>query len=259
MIAMDLPPTVPPDTPPSMYSRPAPNECKISLSDILKEKPKGEAREGELRDKAVHGEAFAAGAQRGLYARTNAIFAILEKMSGELDSIYDFKLLKSGKIMPPVITEAKETFVQDNGGQSARQSDRTWEILVPAKIVASTPIWRDYIMTYISKPADVDPVFLPKSEKEKTLWETSYCEGYNAGYRQADLTFRESLNRLTRDYLGMLRFKILAAQKIVSEPVLEEGRLGVTTQGKRLFVDDRVYKITVPSNWEDPSKWNTHK
>lgn len=51
----------------------------------------------------------------------------------------------------------------------------------------------------------------------------------------------------------------MADQKIVSEPILEEGPLGVTTQGKHLFVDDRVYKITIQSDWEDPSRWKMKK
>ena len=165
----------------------------------------------------------------------------------------------SEKIMPPVITEAKATFQHDEDGQSARAAETTWEIIVPARIVASPPTWRDYLTVYIPDPAEVDPVFLPKSSNEKKAWEESFCLGYDTGYDQADMTFQENLNRLTRDYLGMLRFKTLSAQSIVSEPVLEEGRLGVTSQGKRLFVDDRVYKITTQSDWEEPSKWKSHR
>lgn len=256
-VAMDLPPQTP-GQPASYYSQPAPAECQVTLQEILKTKPVGKAREGEMRDEAVAEESFAAGAQRGLQERSRKIYRLLESMAGELDSMYDFKMLMSGKIMPPVITEAKETFVHDDDGQSARASQTTWEIIVPARIVASPPSWRDYIMVYIPDPAEVDPVFLPKSSNEKESWERTYCEGYLSGYNQADLAFRENLNRLTRDYLGMVRFKILAAQNIVSEPVLEEGRLGVTSKGKRLFVDDRVYKITTQSDWEEPSKWKTH-
>ncbi len=257
MLAMELPPQTP-DRPAAFYSSPAPLECQTTLEEILKQKPVGKAREGEMRDEAVAGEAFAAGAQRGLQERLKKIYQLLERMAGELDQMYDFKLLQNGKIMPPVITEAQETFTHDDNGQSARAAERTWEIIVPAKIVGSPPSWRDYIMIFVPEPAEVDPIFLPKSSKEKEAWEKTFCEGYLSGYNQADLSFRENLNRLTRDYLGMVRFKILAAQKIVSEPVLEEGRLGVTSQGKKLYVDDRVYKITTQSDWEQPSKWKTH-
>ena len=257
LVAMDLPPQTPENTV-SYYAQPAPAECQISLQEILKQKPVGKAREGEMRDEAVAEESFAAGAQRGLLERSRKIYKLLESMSGELDQMYNFKMLMAGKIMPPVITEAKETFQHDEDGQSARAAQTTWEIIVPAKIVASPPTWRDYLMTYIPKPADVDPVFLPKSSKEEESWEGTYCAGYESGYNQADLTFRANLNRLTRDYLGMVRFKTLAAQSIVTEPVLEEGRLGVTSKGKKLFVDDRVYKITTQSDWAAPSKWKTN-
>jgi defect-in-organelle-trafficking protein DotC len=256
-IAMDLPPQTPGQAV-SYYAQPAPEECKVTLEEILKQKPVGKAREGELRDEAVLEESFAAGAQRGLQERSRKIYRLMEAMAGDLDQMFNFRMLMYGKIMPPVITEARETFVQDADGQSARASQTTWEILVPAKIMAAPPSWRDYLQVYMPEPAEVDPVFLPKSSRERDAWERSYCDGYMSGYNQADLTFKENLNRLTRDYLGMIRFRVLAAQNIVSEPVLEEGRLGVTAKGKRLFVDDRVYKITVQPDWEAPSKWKTH-
>jgi defect-in-organelle-trafficking protein DotC len=258
LVAMDLPPQTP-GQPVSYYSQPAPAECQTTLEEILKQKPVGKAREGDMRDEAVSEESFAAGAQRGLQERSRKIYRLLESMAGELDQMYNFKLLMNGKIMPPVITEAKETFQHEDDGQSARAAQTTWEIIVPAKIVASPPSWRDYLTVYIPDPANVDPVFLPKSSKETQAWEDTFCSGYETGYNQADMTFRENLNRLTRDYLGMVRFKTLAAQNIVSEPVLEEGRLGVTSKGKRLFVDDRVYKITTQSDWEEPSKWKTNR
>lgn len=82
-------------------------------------------------------------------------------------------------------------------------------------------------------------------------------------FRRYVKSFMQEGNRFTvcsrRCKVKWIRFKILADQKIVSEPILEEGPLGVTTQGKRLFVDDRVYKITIQSDWEDPSRWKMKK
>lgn len=251
--------TPPPEVPTfqeSRYESQAPADCKVTLQEILKKKSTSKAKDGDLRDDAVREEAFAAGAQRGLSARTTSLYGLLESMAGELDSLFNFKILMDDKIMPPVITEAKETFVQEGDGQSARASQRTWEILVPAKILAQPPNWRDYIMTFVPEPSHVDSVFLPRNDRETKLWEKSFCDGYNEGFAQGNLAFTENLNRLTRDFLGIIRFQILAAQNIISKPVMEEGRLGITSQGKRMFVDDRVYKITTPSGWQTSATWS---
>jgi defect-in-organelle-trafficking protein DotC len=242
------------------YVAPLPNECKVSLQDILdkvaeKKIEVKKNREGDIRDNALSKEAYSVGAQNGYVRRSQAIYSKVKSAEGELDAIFDFKMLIHNKILPPVITEAKDTFVTEKEGRAARQSKRTWEILVPARIVAAAPTWRDYLLLEDWKPKEPDPFLTPRTSKENQLWEEYYCKGYTDGYKQADLTFWENLARLTRDILGMIRFKILAAQRIVSEPVLEEGRLGVTVQGQKMYVDDRVYTIVTPETWEDPAKW----
>src|SRR3546814_7794007 len=56
-------------------------------------------------------------------------------------------------------------------------------------------------------------------------------DGWKMGVKQARDIFQSDLNRLERDYTGMIRYKVLLEQGKVSAPVIAEGAMGVTGSG----------------------------
>lgn len=211
-----------------------------------------------LRADAIRQEALSVGAQHGLKWRYERINALLEhpEIASALDRIYNFQALQTHwQVLPPVISEGREAFNKAEDGQSARMAMRTWEILQPARIVSAPPNWRSYLVFTMSDPRLPSFALMPASDSDERIWRSGLCEGWRMGARQADRIFQDNLNRLVRDYTGMLRFRVLAAQGIVTMPVLEEGRLGITVNGERMHVDDRVYQITAPVTWQKASNW----
>src|SRR3546814_13720751 len=77
------------------------------------------------------------------------------------------------------------------------------------------------------------------------------------GVKQARDIFQSDLNRLERDYTGMIRYKVLLEQGKVSAPVIAEGAMGVTGSGLDMRVNDRTIRITRDPNREtDACRWH---
>ena len=52
--------------------------------------------------------------------------------------------------------------------------------------------------------------------------------------------FEENMNRLKRDYNGMIIFRKLLAQHMVSAPHVAEAKIGVSGNSSELNIDDRI-------------------
>src|SRR3546814_10752794 len=77
------------------------------------------------------------------------------------------------------------------------------------------------------------------------------------GVKQARDIFQSDLNRLERDYTGMIRCKVLLEQGKVSAPVIAEGAMGGTGSGLDMRVNDRSIRITRDPILEtDASRWD---
>lgn len=75
------------------------------------------------------------------------------------------------------------------------------------------------------------------------------------GIEQANTAFDLGMNRLTRDYIGMLRFWWLDRRGVVSAPILATGHVGIKVQGKTLNVGETVFRLTSGTNWRLPKGW----
>lgn len=201
------------------------------------------------------------GAQKGLQWRYGTIKKILEEplIAEALTVTFDFTQVMAPKnILYPVIVEAKNNFEIGEQGQSMRTSRISWEIIQPARIVPTTPTWRDYLYQDIStKSVDISEGMMPMDDEEEKLWKNSICDGYKQGVRQANMIFSDRVQRLVRDYKGMLYFRQLTKMNIVSEPKVIEGRLGVTIarNKQKVNVDDRMIRISVPAQFNNAEQW----
>lgn len=213
---------------------------------------------GAIRSQSIRDTALSMGARGGLAWKACEINRILLKQEKLLNRVFNFNgMLLDKNVLPPVLTEGRNT-LQLSGGDAIRIADRTYQILRQAKFVTAAPTWREYLWMSYSPPENPDKSLLPKSQAERLLWKKYVDEGWKCGIQQAETIFRENVGRLKRDYEGMIRYRTLLAQYMVSPPFVAELEMGVTGGGSDLTVNDRVLRITAfPSLQNDSRSWKT--
>jgi defect-in-organelle-trafficking protein DotC len=75
------------------------------------------------------------------------------------------------------------------------------------------------------------------------------AEGWQAGIEQADQIFESNVNRVVTDYNGMVRYKVLLAQGMISAPFATHEDRGVTGGSNKMRVGDSALRITGPSQF----------
>lgn len=207
-----------------------------------------------LRGQAIREAAATVGIQSGIRWRYQLISQSIEKMAHELDEIYNFQpLLIEEKMMPPIITEANSSFSLKEDG-SATTSMTTFEIVQDAKLVAQQPSWRDYLIHHYEANNNINPLLKPKDDNEKASWAKGVADGWKEGVDIADRMSVDNINRLTRDYRGAIRFHTLAQQGVVSVPTLSSGDIGIHVNGKKLDINQRVFRISDQPTYNTNSK-----
>lgn len=238
-----------------------------SLSEILaktgkvhkREKPKD--AEDRLRAPAMQEAAMAYGAQAGLAFGTREINLELGKKAKDLKAVYDFEGLmiigpNGVMVQPPVISEARDTWESFDAGKTLRVADTVFEIIEQARFTSVAPMWENYLVNAYSEPKTPPVALLPSSQEEIGAWNGWVREGWDSGKEQARQIFETNLNRLNRDFNGMVRYKTLIEEGRVSPAILAEGELGNTGTGQDLRVNDRAIRITRdPALVADPSNW----
>ncbi|MFN3826316.1 MAG: type IV secretion system DotC family protein [Micavibrio sp.] len=202
-----------------------------------------------LREDALKEAAWSYGARGGLAVRTYQIRKELESRAPQLDKTFDFRQLllpaPSGlMIEPPIISESVNALLIDGRGQEAAVSDRVYEIIRNARIVSSSRHWRNYLERDWGDVAPPSDILRPANKEEREKWIIWVREGWAKGIEQADEIFSDDLNQLSADYNGMVRYRLLLAQGMISPPHALQVDRGVTGSGNRLRVGDRAVQIT---------------
>lgn len=215
----------------------------------------------ELRTEGLTDAAMSFGARGGLASRTYQIRKTLQEKAAYLDSIYDFKRLlitaPSGLLIePPIISEAQDAMLIENGGQTAAVADTVYNINVDAKIVSAPRNWRAYLERDWGDVTPPPAVLYPSTPEEKAAWLATLRKGWDEGTQQANEVFQADLDRLNADFRGMIRYRMLLSQGIVSAPFTLQTDRGVTGGGKEMRVGDRALQITGPSELQArPYEW----
>tara|TARA_R110002072_G_scaffold138146_1_gene281321 strand:+ start:733 stop:1806 length:1074 start_codon:yes stop_codon:yes gene_type:complete len=137
-----------------------------------------------------------------------------------------------------------------------RITDKTYQILKQARFATAIPTWREYLLMDYKKPEKTFQSLLPKNPVEQKAWKKYVKKGWALGVKQADNIFEQNLSLLKRDYLGMIRYRLLLAQNIVSAPYVSKRNYGVTGGGDKMQVNDRTLTITaLPSLRADSQLW----
>lgn len=225
------------------------------IKNIQKQPKPAEGATGmpfDIRNDAMKESALSYGARGGLAWRTYHIRHEMETRSRYMDKVFDFRQLlipaPSGLLIePPVISEAQDALLIESGGQSAAVSDRIYNIGRNARIVSAPRTWRAYLERQWGDIPPPPDILLPTTDAELKQWLGWVDKGWEAGIAQADEIFQADLNKLTADYNGMVRYRTLLAQGMVSPPYALQVDRGVTGGGNEMRVGDRAISITDPS------------
>ncbi len=213
---------------------------------------------GAIRSQALRDTALSVGARGGLAWRAQQINNVLLQHENMLYRLFNFNaMLLEKNVLPPVLTEGRNTLTL-GGTDTIRIADRTYQILSQASFVTTPPTWRDYLWLSYSPPEAPDRTLLPRNREERIVWKKYTEDGWRAGIQQAELIFKESIARLKRDYEGMIRYRTLLAQNMVSPPFVAQMDMGITGGGSDLTVNDRILRITAfPTLQNDSQSWKT--
>ncbi|MFU8797223.1 MAG: type IV secretion system DotC family protein [Gammaproteobacteria bacterium] len=232
-----------------------------TLSDLQKiqVKPVTGKKKGEIssiRLQALQDTAMSISARSGLAVQAQTINERLEKEDRQLSQVFNFNaLLLAHNVLPPVLAEGRDSLNLAND-ETIRVADRTYQIVTQARFVTTPPHWREYIWMDYKKPELPNTVLLPKNSAEKAEWDKFVEIGWQQGLKQAEQMFADNLARLKRDYAGMVLYRKLLAQHMVSAPFVAKTELGITGGGADMRVNDHVLRITaLPSLQANSKSW----
>lgn len=257
---------------PALAAEPQPMEVSPPppvLSDLQEQQgsnldsAKDEVMGLQIRNDALREAALSYGARGGLAYRTFEIQRRLAEFDTNMSKTFDFKrLLVSAPsnllIEPPIVSEAQRAVIVNGGGQEAAVADKVYRINRVARIVTAPRNWRLYLERDWGRVDPPPGLLLPRTDEERLAWRTFVQEGWNAGVAQAEETFEADLDRLTNDFVGMVRYRELLAQGMISAPYALHADRGVTGGGSEMRVGDRGLTITGQSALISRSdKWTT--
>jgi defect-in-organelle-trafficking protein DotC len=206
----------------------------------------------QIRSDAMREASLSYGARGGLAYRTFEIQRRLAEYDTSLSKTFDFSRLlvaaPSGLLIePPIVSEAQRAVLVNAGGQAAAVADRIYRINRIARIVTAARNWRLYLERDWGRVEPPPGILLPKTEEERAAWRAYVKQGWDEGIKQAEETFEADLDRLTNDFVGMVRYRELLAQGMISPPYALADDRGVTGGGSEMRIGDRGVSITGPS------------
>lgn len=210
----------------------------------------------QIRTKALEDTAMSLGAQGGLASASKNINDRLEKDKWSLETVYNFNgMMLSHGVLPPVLAEADNSLNLADPS-TIRIADKTYKIVAQARFATTPPHWRDYLWMNYQKPELPHKFLLPRNNDERKVWKKAINAGWEKGIQQASSIFQQNLARLKRDYYGMILYRKLLQQHMVSAPYVSKTELGVTGDGSDMRINDQVLRITeMPKLQTNSDNW----
>ncbi len=196
-----------------------------------------------LRIKSLQDSALSIGAQGGLAWASGQINVRMEQDRKYFDTIFNFNaMMLTHGVIPPVLEEG-DFSLNLADPNTIRVADRTYKIIQQARFATTPPNWREYLWLTFSKPQLPDKSLLPRTSYEQTIWRKNISIGWESGITQAYSIFQQNLARLKRDYRGMVLYRKLLQEKMISAPFVARTELGVTGNGSDMRINDQVLRI----------------
>ncbi len=204
-----------------------------------------------MRPRAMREAARLVTFQTAMSWRYGQLVAETERYSAIMDTAFNFAplLLTQGEalIMPPQITRAGASMRIEDGA-TATAAKTTYELLEPARYIAVVPNWREFLMADdFPAPEQPNPAVLPKNAEERAIWRAAVREAWAQGLAEADQLYADNVSRMARSYRGVMLYHLLTAQHLMSRVTTASADLGTRTQGNKLNIGQKVYRITAPS------------
>jgi defect-in-organelle-trafficking protein DotC len=214
---------------------------KVRVNPLSPSASKGQL--GNLRVKVLQDSAMSIGAQGGLAWASDQINTRMNQDRKYLDTIYNFDaMVLSHGVVPPVLEEGDFTLNLDDPN-TIRVSDRTYKIVKQARFATTPPNWREYLWLAYAKPELPDKSLLPRNSYEQKIWKDGVRSGWEKGVGQSYSIFQQNLARLKRDFRGMVLYRKLLQEKMISPPFVARTELGVTGNGTDMRINDQVLRI----------------
>jgi defect-in-organelle-trafficking protein DotC len=208
----------------------------------------------KIRLAAIEQTAASLGAQGALAWTSKGINASLERDDQHLTQVFNFRaLLLNNNVLPPVLSEGRDMVASDDPN-SLRLADKVYKIESTPRFVTAAPTWREYLWMSYTPPERPNVSLLPRDAEEQKAWDQYYDQGWKDGIVQANQIFSENMGRLKRDYNGMILYRKLLAQKIVTPPYVAKSDLGITGDANEVRINDQVLRITATSQLVTDSK-----
>lgn len=226
----------------------------IYAQNVTKEVKSKENSVSIIRAEALRSAAIAFGLQAAFAKKSSEINDQLNRNSSIYDKMFNFgKLQIENGLLPPVISEGINSYNQPNANE-VRASDKLYRIEFPARIVNVPPTWREYLLIPFSNPETPDKSLLPVNSEEREIWDEYAVKGWEEGIVQASDVFDANIGRLKRDFEGMIRYKKLYEQGLVTKPEIARSELGITGGGDEMAIGDRLIQLTEKSKLNPNSK-----
>lgn len=211
------------------------------------------------RSQALLDTALGIGIKTGIDWQLRNIRLLVAAQHRTLDTVYDFgSLMIQGRVVPPVIIEARDLYNQD-GDHALRLSGALYKIESQARFSSVAPSWREYLTfpSGVSTSMGFDTM-KPQTSAEERLWKQAVADGWRQGIEQANVMFEHGMDRLNRDFTGMLRFHSFVLQGKITMPIIASESIPVTNSGSTMIVDETLLRITSLSEFDgDMGKWSS--
>ena len=224
------------------------------LTELLEMKGSGGKEQSAvqlMRPRAIREAARLVTFQTAMSWRYGQLVAETERYSAIMDTAFNFAplLLTQGEalILPPQIARAGASMRIEDGA-TATSAKTTYELLEPARYIAVVPNWREFLMADdFPAPEQPNPAVLPKNMEERAIWRAAVREAWDQGLAEADQLYADNVSRMARSYRGVMLYHLLTAQHLLSRVNTASADLGTRTQGNKLNIGQKVYRITAPS------------
>jgi len=218
--------------------------------------PTPEPGGSSIRLKALADTALSIGAQAGLAYASKQINLHENEDRWNLDAIYNFNaMMLTHGVLPPVLAQGNNS-LNLSDPNTIRIADKTYKIIAQARFATTPPNWRDYLIMDFQPPALPHRVLLPQTADEGVIWRKNVRLGWEKGLQQAYSIHQQNLNRLKRDFSGMILYRKLLQERMVSPPFVARTELGVTGSGTDMRINDQVLRIVeLPKLQTDSNHW----
>lgn len=245
--------------PPTLYEVQHVYEIKKSKQDNLP--PNAETvKEGKneaagARAQALYSTALGVGVKAGMAWQLSNIKKAIAKQERDLDTIYNFSnYMIQERVVPAVISEAKDLYNQD-GDYALRLSGAYYTIVEQPRFSSVPPSWRGYLDFPAPELDRLTTLLMPKTDEERHVWQVAVKDGWEQGVEQGNLMLNYGLDRLNRDFVGMIRFHQFVKEGKITMPAIASESIAMTKGDKTIALDEQLLRITTLPEFSSMNRW----